>query len=77
MCAAQESCKPKPMPSISKKSTRAITDAHATDNYACVIRAADGHRAMPRYPDGRDFDLCDQEMWAHMSEIRDYREDFT
>lgn len=41
-----------------------------------MLRTADGHRAHPRYPDGRDFDICDQEMVAHMSEIRNFRDDF-
>lgn len=66
------------MPSTSPRSTRAITEAHATDNVAYMSRAADGHRAYPRYPDGREFDLCEGEAapQKHVSEIRDYREDF-
>ena len=38
-------------------------------------RTADGHRAMPRYPDGRPFDLCDDTS-KHLSEIRDIHGDF-
>jgi hypothetical protein len=38
-------------------------------------RIADGHRAYPRYPDGRDFDLCDDTA-KHLSEIRDIHSDF-
>jgi hypothetical protein len=38
-------------------------------------RTADGHRAYPRYPDGREFDLCDDTS-KHLSEIRDPRKDF-
>lgn len=53
-----------------------VNHQRSTDNECMMIRAADGHRAMPRYPDGRDFDICDHEMTAHMSKIRDYREDF-
>lgn len=67
------------MPSTSPKSTRAITEAHATDNVAHMLRAADGHRAYPRYPDGIEFDLCDEDGTApnkHVSQIRDYRGDF-
>jgi hypothetical protein len=56
----------------------------ATDNVAHMMRTADGHRAPPRYPDGRgtstdEFDLkddCGCAPWKHVSEIRDYREDF-
>lgn len=47
----------------------------STDNVAFMQRTADGHRAFPHYPDGRDFDLCDDTA-KHLSEIRDYREDF-
>jgi hypothetical protein len=56
----------------------------ATDNKAFMVRTSDGHRAYPRYPDGIDFELkqCDVEgdveftPSMHVSEIRDYREDF-
>jgi hypothetical protein len=44
-----------------------------------MLRTADGHRSPPRYPDGIEFDLCDCDGTApqkHVSEIRDYREDF-
>jgi hypothetical protein len=73
------------MPSRSPRSTRDIADRdNATypngdsksDANAVMVRMADGHRAMPRYPDGRDFDLCDQEMTGHMSQIRPFRDDF-
>ena len=54
--------------------------APSTDNEAYMSRAADGHRAYPRYPDGREFDLCGDDDGCqpqkHVSEIRDYREDF-
>ena len=64
------------MPSISNRSTRAIANTEpATDNEATMMRTADGHRAPPRYPDGIDFDLCDDTK-RHVSKIRDHREDF-
>lgn len=47
----------------------------STDNVADMERIADGHRAPPRYPDGRDFDLCDDTS-KHLSEIRNFRDDF-
>jgi hypothetical protein len=40
-----------------------------------MLRAADGHRAYPRYPDGIEFDLCDDTS-KHLSQIRNFREDF-
>jgi hypothetical protein len=65
------------MPTRSPRSTRDIASReNQSDNTAMMIRKADGHRAMPRYPDGRDFDICDQETKAHMSEIRPFRSDF-
>jgi hypothetical protein len=51
----------------------------STDNVAHMLRTADGHRAPPRYPDGREFELKDCEGtadWKHVSEIRNPREDF-
>ena len=64
------------MPSISPRSARAMADAPpATTNTADMERTADGHRAHPRYPDGRDFDLCD-DTTKHLSQIRPFREDF-
>jgi hypothetical protein len=64
------------MPSISTRSTRAIASSgYQRENPADMERAADGHRAPPRYPDGREFDLCD-DTTKHLSEIRDPREDF-
>ena len=47
----------------------------STDNVAHMERIADGHRAHPRYPDGIDFDLCDDTS-KHLSEIRNFRDDF-
>jgi hypothetical protein len=47
----------------------------STDNTADMERIADGHRAMPRYPDGREFDLCCDDP-KHLSEIRNFRDDF-
>jgi hypothetical protein len=68
------------MPSRSPRSSRAMADHDSsTDNVAYMLRTADGHRAYPRYPDGVDFELKDCEGTApskHVSEIRDYREDF-
>jgi hypothetical protein len=64
------------MPTVSPRSTRAIADAPTNDGDATMLRTADGHRAMPRYPDGRDFDICDNDMKAHTSKIRPFREDF-
>lgn len=64
------------MPSISPRSTRDIaTSGYTRENPAYMERTADGHRAMPRYPDGREFDLCDDTS-KHLSEIRNPREDF-
>jgi hypothetical protein len=50
----------------------------ATPNVAHMQRTADGHRVYPRYPDGIEFDLCEGATapQKHVSEIRDYREDF-
>ena len=52
----------------------------STDNTAYMLRAADGHRAYPRYPDGREFDLCGDDDGCqaakHVSEIRDFRGEF-
>jgi hypothetical protein len=48
----------------------------STDNECDMQRTADGHRAMPRYPDGRDFDLKDDTS-KHLSEIRNFRDDFS
>jgi hypothetical protein len=65
------------MPYCSPRSTRAIADSGYQRDESCDMqRAADGHRAMPRYPDGRPFDLCDDTP-KHLSEIRNPREDFT
>jgi len=68
------------MPSRSPRSSRAMADHEpSTDNVAHMMRTADGHRAMPRYPDGRDFELKDEDGtagWKHVSQIRDYRDDF-
>jgi len=65
------------MPSISPRSSRAMADAPpATTNTADMERIADGHRAYPHYPDGRDFDLCDDTS-KHLSQIRPFREDFS
>lgn len=47
----------------------------STDNEAFMERIADGHRSPPRYPDGREFDLCD-DTTKHLSRIRPFREDF-
>lgn len=64
------------MPSRSPRSTRDIASReYQSDNTAFMERTADGHRAMPRYPDGRDFDLCDDTA-KHLSEIRPFRDDF-
>ena len=49
---------------------------NSTANTADMERIADGHRAHPRYPDGRDFDLCDDTS-KHLSEIRNFRDDFS
>jgi len=65
------------MPTRSPRSTRDIADHDGTNGTgARMLRTADGHRAMPRYPDGREFDLCDHEMVSHTSEIRSFRGDF-
>jgi hypothetical protein len=71
------------MPTCSPRSTRDIASRDGQspgdvkgDEAGMMIRTADGHRAPPRYPDGQDFDICDQEMTAHMSRIRSFREDF-
>lgn len=56
----------------------------STDNVSYMMRTADGHRAHPRYPDGRDFPLRQDDVEGdvnftpamHVSEIRDYRGDF-
>jgi hypothetical protein len=64
------------MPSTSPRSSRAIADSGYTrDEPAYMERIADGHRAYPRYPDGIEFDLCDDTS-KHLSEIRDPRKDF-
>jgi hypothetical protein len=65
------------MPTRSPRSTRDIADReNQSDNSADMLRTADGHRPPPRYPDGRDFDICDNDMKAHVSEIRPFRGDF-
>jgi hypothetical protein len=65
------------MPSRSPRSTRDIASREGDNGgEAFMIRTADGHRPPPRYPDGIDYDLCDHEMTAHMSEIRPFRGDF-
>lgn len=66
------------MPTSSPRSTRDIASRDGSNGTgADMLRTADGHRAMPRYPDGRDFDICDNAMKAHVSEIRPFREDFS
>lgn len=67
------------MPYRSARSTRDIADLEnrPAGDGTRMLRAADGHRAPPRYPDGRDFDICDLDNMAHTSEIRHYREDFS